>query len=112
MMRRRRAIPPRKLMLIIFTVLLPINFLVLILIGWYDEGAMPYGPSVTVSKAAANVLLFPLHGIEGFFHKEIFTGALFFIGDIICLMGWSVLFFYCYKLFKKIRRKASVKKHS
>jgi len=99
-------------MLIIFTVLLPINFLVLILVGWYDEGAMPYGPSVNISKAISNILLFPLHGIEYFLHREIFTGALFFIGDILCLIGWSMLFFYCYRLFRKIRHKASVKKHS
>jgi len=112
MMRRKRTTPPGKLMLIVFSILLPINFFALIFTGWNDEGAITGGNTVNMCRVIDNILLFPLHAIEGIFHKEIFTGTLFFIGDVVCLVGWSVLLVYCYTQVRKVLRKRRLKKRS
>jgi hypothetical protein len=105
-----RKISSKKLMLIIFSTMLPINFLVMVFVGWNDQGTLPAGTVVTLSRFIQNILLSPMHLIERIFGIEAITGLFFFIGDIACIGFWTLLIvFIADKLF---RNKSSQKSSS
>jgi hypothetical protein len=96
-------------MLIVFSTMLPVNFLAMVFIGWNDQGTMPTGAVVGISRIIQNVLLWPMHLIEHIFGIEAITGLFFFIGDIACIGAWTLLIvFIADKLFRnKTSQKSS-----
>jgi hypothetical protein len=97
-----KKISPKKLILIIFSTMLPINFLAMVFVGWSEQGTMPDGTLVTISRFIQNVLLSPMHLIERIFGIEAITGLFFFAADIACIAAWTLLIvFMVENLFRK-----------
>ena len=104
--------PPYKVFLIIFSILLPLNFLALIVVGWNEDGAMGNSLLVTLCRIIVNILLFPIHSIESLAHKEILTGTFFFVSAVICLTGWALLGVWIFRTTKKAIYKNRSKKYA
>ncbi|MBW4888315.1 hypothetical protein KXQ82_01250 [Mucilaginibacter sp. HMF5004] len=109
---KARRISKGKLTLIVFSALLPVNFLAMVCVGWNDQGAMENGFIVSTSRAIDNIILFPMHAIERVFHLEPFADTLFFIFDIICLALWAVLLVSVFRFFQQKTQKPKPKKRS
>jgi len=107
---KARYISFEKLALIIFSALLPVNFLAMVFVGWNDQGTMTDGFLVSVGRVIVNIILFPLHVVENLFRMEPFAGTFFFIGDVICLALWALLLASVYKFIQKKTRKPVSKK--
>jgi hypothetical protein len=95
---KARKISYSKLIVIIFSILLPVNFFVMIIVGWQDEGAMADGTLVHICRSVLNVLLYPLHAGERLFETEASSGLLFFTFDVVCIALWGLLVVGVFKL--------------
>lgn len=79
--------------------MLPVNFLAMVVVN--DAGTTGIGLVYGISKCIVNIFLLPVNIIEGLFHKELFTGNLFFIGDVFGMIGWATIFVVLYRFSKK-----------
>ena len=79
--------------------MLPVNFLAMVVVN--DAGTTGSGPVYSISKLIVNIFLLPVNVVESLVHKELFTGNLFFIGDVFGMIGWATIFVVLYRFSKK-----------
>jgi len=69
-----------------------------------DEGTWPDGSLAKISACIVTLFKFPLFIWENIFHREIFSGSLFYLAYAIGMVIWTIIILLIIKIIQKLNK--------